>query len=506
MNENESNESHAESKESSESSRPEQIEIADLENISSSPAFNEDLAPVPIKKRNWSAAHFAALWAGMACNIPTYMMASGLIANGMSCWQALFTILLGNTIVLLPIALNSHPGTKYGIPFPVLVRASYGIRGSNLPALMRAVVACGWFGINAWIGGQALFTLLKAIFPALASTQNLPAGTHNQAEWLSFLAFWALNLAVIYRGMDFLKKFETLAAPFVFGLTFLLTIFMTQKAGNLGSLVKDPGKFRNFAEFMPVFVPSVTAMIGSWATLSLNMPDFTRFGRSQKDQVLGQALALPATMTAFAGMGVIITSAGTVLYPGLKLTELWDPVILVGRFTEPLVVAIAMFTIMLATLSVNITANLVSPANDLANIFPKWISFRKGAIITGVCGLLMQPWRFLEDPHAYIFDWLLGYAGGLAAIAGVMICDYWIIRRKTLDLADLYLLKGRYWYFHGWNLKAVIATVLGCGLAWIGLIVKSLHFLYDYSWFVGLGSSALLYWLLMRSDEKDRSN
>lgn len=482
------------------------VELVDESVISQSPVYNHDLAPVPIRKRYWHAYHFAALWAGMACNIPSYMMASGLIADGMNWWQALAAILLGNLIVLLPILLNSHAGTKYGIPFPVLVRASYGIRGSNLPALMRALVACGWFGINAWIGGQALFTLVKALIPGWGSMLGGTFHGHTTSEWLSFLLFWLCNILVIYRGMDFLKKFETMAAPIVFSLTGALAVWMTIEARGLGSLIESESKYNTASEFIPVFVPAVTAMIGSWSTLSLNMPDFTRFSRSQKDQIIGQVTALPLSMTAFAGMGVLITSAGSVLYPHMKMSDLWDPVTLVGQFSSPLLVASAMFTIMLATLSVNIAANLVSPANDLANCFPRLISFRTGALITGIIGLLIQPWRLMEDPHAYIFSWLLGYAGGLASIAGVMIADYWLLRRKKLNLRDLYLLEGEYSYSGGWNWKAVFATMIGCALAWIGLLEKNLKILYDYSWFVGLIGSGVIYWLFMKRSGGSRTN
>ena len=469
---------------------------AEIENSS---AYNEDLAPIPVDKRQWSELHFAALWAGMACNIPSYMTASGLIASGMNWWQALLTIFIGNTVVLLPIVLNSHPGTKYGIPYPVLVRASFGLRGSNLPALMRAVVACGWFGINAWIGGQALFTLLKTLIPnwkVLAGAASI-AG-HTATEWISFLIFWSLNILVIFKGMDFLKKFETMAAPFVFALTFALTLWMLNQAQDLGTLIHSPGKYSSVATFMPAFIPAVTAMIGSWSTLSLNMPDFTRFSKSQKSQIIGQVTALPASMTAFAAMGIVITSAGTVLYPNMALTQLWDPVTLVGQLPHPIIVALAMFTIMLATLSVNIAANLVSPANDFANMLPQWISFRKGAFIAGLLGIVIQPWRLMEDPNAYIFTWLLGYAGGLASISGVMISDYWIVRKTVLDLPSLYVTKGAYWYLDGWNWRAVVATICGCVVAWIGLLIPQLRILYDYSWFGGLFSSMAVYVFLMK--------
>lgn len=475
------------------------VEIADDSVVKASPVFNEDLAPIPIEKRHWSWRHFSALWAGMACNIPTYMMASGLITSGMNWWQALLTVLLGNVIVLVPILLNSHAGTKYGIPFPVLVRASYGVIGSNLPALMRALVACGWFGINAWIGGQALCTLIKALIPGWPTLLGPAIEGHTPSEWISFLLFWALNIFVIFHGMEFLRKLETWAAPFVLTMTALLTGWTVYQAHGFGALVEDAGKYPTFAAFFPVFIPSVTAMVGSWATLSLNMPDFTRFSRSQKDQVKGQILALPASMTAFAGMGVITTSAGMVLYPHMKLSQLWDPITLIGNFTQPLVVAVAMFTVMLATLAVNVAANVVSPANDLANCFPKWISFKRGALITGIVGILIQPWRLIADPQAYIFSWLLGYGGGLGSIAGVMIVDYWLIRKKNLNLIDLYLVDGEYRYTNGWNLKAVLATVAGCAAAWIGIVWPPARILYDYSWFVGLGTSSVVYYLLMKT-------
>lgn len=482
------------------------VELKDNSEISHSSAYNADLAPIPISQRYWSAYHFAALWAGMACNIPSYMTASGLIANGMNWWQALLTIFIGNSVVLLPIVLNSHPGTRYGIPFPVLVRASFGIRGSNLPALMRAIVACGWFGINAWIGGQALFTLFKTLIPKWKTFlgEALISG-YTATEWVSFLLFWALNIVVIFKGMDFLKKFETLAAPFVFTLTFALTIWMLNQAHGLGSLIESPGKYKTASEFLPAFVPAVTAMIGSWSTLSLNMPDFTRFSKSQKSQILGQVTALPASMTAFAAMGILITSAGTVLYPNMTLTQLWDPVTLVGQLKEPAIVAASMFTIMLATLSVNIAANLVSPANDFANILPRWITFRKGAFITGLLGIAIQPWRLIEDPNAYIFTWLLGYAGGLGSISGVMIADYWIVRKTQLDLRSLYLTEGPYWYQNGWNWRAVAATICGCIIAWIGLLLPQLRVLYDYSWFGGIFSSIAVYVILMNNAPRQSS-
>jgi len=462
-----------------------------LSEIENSPLYNDDLAPVPITRRNWTTYNYAALWISMAHCIPTYMLASGLISAGMNWWQALVTILLGNVIVLGPILLNSHPGTKYGIPFPVFARAAYGTSGSNLPALMRAIVACGWFGIQAWIGGQAIHIFLGSVFPAWNGLLGGAVGGHTPTEWISFLLFWALNIFVIFRGMDLLRKVENWAAPFVLLMTAILLAWILYQAGGIGFLLHEPGRFQTFGEFFKIFIPSLTAMIGFWATLSLNMPDFTRFGKSQREQMVGQTVALPTTMVVFAAMGILITSAAVVVFPNARPDELWDPVKLVGQFSQPLVVAVSMFTIIVATLSVNIAANVVSPANDFANAFPRFISFRTGGLITGIIGILMQPWRLLADPSGYIFSWLLGYSGGLGSIAGVLIADYWLIRKTDLNLGDLYRTRGIY---SGWNWRAVTATLMGCFFAWIGLIIPTLRPLYDYAWFVGFGVAFFVHW------------
>lgn len=482
-----------------------------LRAIEASALYNDDLAPVPLGKRTWSTYNFAALWISMAHCIPTYMLASGLIGAGMSWGQALFTIALGNVIVLVPILANSHAGTKYGIPFPVFARAAYGTVGSNLPALMRAIVACGWFGINCWIGGQAIHTLVRALVPEWhtllggviggvpAKTLGLGHGLvsvagYTPTEYISFALFWALNVLVAFKGMDLLRKIENWAAPFVLVMTALLVGWAIWKADGLGPIMTQPGKFKTVGEFLPVFIPSLTAMIGFWATLSLNMPDFTRFGRSQREQAIGQVVALPSTMTVFAAMGVVITSATAIIFG----RAIWDPVELVGQFKQPWVVAMSMFTVGVATISVNIAANVVSPANDFANAFPRFVDFKRGGLITGILGVVLQPWRLIADPSGYIYAWLLGYSGGLGSIAGVLIVDYYALRGRRLALADLYLPDGEYRYRRGWNIPASGATLLGCAVAWIGLAVPQLKGLFDYAWFVGFGVSSLAYWGWMR--------
>jgi NCS1 family nucleobase:cation symporter-1 len=471
-----------------------ELEEKDSQALQESPLYNPDLAPVPLAKRNWTTYNFAALWISMAHCIPTYMLASGLIDSGMSWLQALGTILLGNVIVLVPILLNSHPGTRYGIPFPVLLRASYGSYGANLPALMRALVACGWFGINAWIGGAVLHTFFGSIFPGWAHLLgSAPIGGYLPTQWLSFLLFWGLNIFVIFRGMDLVRKLENFAAPFVLVMAAVLLVWAVKKANGFGPIIDRPAKLSS-AEFWKAFPIALTGMVGFWATLSLNMPDFTRYGKSQRAQMIGQTIALPTTMFGFSAMAVIITSATSVVFG----RPIWKPELLIGELKDPVWVGLSALTLVIATLAVNIAANVVSPANDFANAWPKHIDFKRGALITGVVGILFMPWKLTEDSHAYLVGWLVLYSGGLGAIAAIMVVDYWVIRKRNLALYDLYVPDGVYRYRHGWNPAAVVATVVGCGLAWGGLLFPFLKGLYDFAWFVGFAGAGLVYYLAMR--------
>ena len=471
-----------------------ELEQADLQALTDSPLYNPDLAPVPLPERKWTTYNFAALWISMAHCIPTYMLASGLIDSGMSWMQALFTILLGNVIVLVPILLNSHPGTRYGIPFPVLLRASYGSYGANLPALMRALVACGWFGINAWIGGAVLHTFFGSVFPGWPHLLgSAPIGGYVPTQWLSFLLFWGLNIFVIFRGMDLVRKLENFAAPFVLVMAGILLAWAVKQAHGLGPIIDRPATL-SAAQFWKVFPVALTGMVGFWATLSLNMPDFTRYGQSQRAQMIGQTIALPTTMFGFSMMAVIITSATSVVFG----RTIWKPELLIGELKDPLWVGLSALTLVIATLAVNIAANVVSPANDFANAWPKHINFRRGALITGIVGILFMPWKLTEDSHAYLVGWLVLYSGGLGAIAAIMVVDYWVIRKRNLKLYDLYVPNGSYRYSRGWNPAAVVATLIGCGLAWGGLLFPALKGLYDFAWFVGFAAAGLVYYVAMR--------
>ena len=455
--------------------------------------YNDDLAPIPASKRTWTTYNYISLWVAMSVCIPTYMLASGLIAGGMSWKQAVGTVLLGNLIVLVPMILNAHAGTKYGIPFPVLVRASFGVRGANVPAVLRAVVACGWFGIQTWIGGQAIYSMLQIIFPQTAG--NASAG------WICFFAFWLLNMAVVWRGIEMIKFLEGIGAPFMFGVGLLLLWWITRKAGGLGPVLDSPSKFKTTGEFLRFFIPSLTGMVGFWATVALNIPDFTRYAKSQKAQMLGQALGLPITMTVYSFIGVAVTSASVVLFG----QAIWDPVVLIGRFHEPVVASIALLAIVLATLNTNVAANVVSPSNDFSNLNPRLISFRTGGIITGVAGLLMMPWKLLADFNTYIFGWLVGYSGLLGPIAGIMITDYFLVRKTQLDLAALYKRMGEYEYRGGVNPAALLALGTGILVALIGLLLPGLRWLYDYAWFTGFAVSSVIYYVSAMAMNKTSS-
>ncbi|MGB7727651.1 MAG: NCS1 family nucleobase:cation symporter-1 [Candidatus Acidiferrum sp.] len=448
--------------------------------------YNSDLAPIPQEKRSWGTYNYASLWVAMSVCIPTYMLASGLIAGGMNWIQAVGTILLGNLIVLIPMLLNAHAGARYGIPFPVFVRASFGVRGANIPAILRALVACGWFGIQAWIGGQAIYSMLRILWPGAAS---LP-GSH----WICFFVFWAINMAVIWRGIETIKFLEGIGAPFMLVVGLLLLFWITRKAGGFGPVLHTPSKFKSTAEFLRFFIPSLTGMVGFWATVALNIPDFTRYAKSQHAQMVGQALGLPTAMTLYSFIGVAVTSASAVIFG----EAIWDPVALLERFNRPAIALIALIALLVATLNTNVAANVVSPSNDFSNLRPSLISFRTGGLITGVVGIALMPWKLLSTFSAYIFGWLVGCSALLGPIAGIMICDYYLVRHRQLAVEDLYRRGGAYEYRHGFNALAIVSLAVGIAVALAGLVVPALHWLYDYAWFVGFLVSGGLYCLLMR--------
>lgn len=476
--------------------------------VPQSELYNADLAPTTAAQRTWAWYHFAALWIGMVMCIPSYTLAAGLIDQGMSPWQAVTTVLLGNAIVLVPMLLIGHAGAKYGIPYAVLVRSSFGTQGAKLPAMLRAVVACGWYGIQTWFGGLAMYTLLNILTGNALQAEPLPLLGINAGQLVCFLAFWALQLYFVVHGTESIRWLETVSAPLKIVMCLFLVGWALTHAGGFGSMMSMPSKFVDGGEkagqFWIVFWPSLTAMVGFWATLALNIPDFTRFARSQRDQIVGQTIGLPVPMGLLALMSVIVTSATVVIYG----KAIWDPVDLASRFTG-IGVGLALLVLTLDTMCCNLAANLVGPAYDFASLNPRRISYRTGGLITAAIALLAMPWKILESTQGYIFTWLVGYSALLGPVAGIMLVDYYLLRSRRLDVRQLFEERGAYAYRNGWNVAAIVALLAGVlpnlpgflhaafPQSFVG-VPDLFKTLYTYAWFAGLGISAVVYAVLMR--------
>jgi len=481
-----------------------------------SPYYSADMAPTTRADRKWAMKDMAVLWISMAACVPTYMLASGLITDGMNWWQAVATIFLGNVIVLIPMVLNAHAGTKYGIPFPVYCRSSFGLLGANVPALLRALVACGWFGIQTWIGGQAIYQILKVFIPSWEKLSLISVLEINAAQLGCFLFFWSINMFVIYRGIESIRILLNIKAPLLILMGLLLLGWAYNRANGFGPMLSSPSQFApggpKAGQFWAFFFPALTANIGFWATLSLNIPDFSRYAHSQRDQIVGQAVGLPTTMGLYAFIGVAVTSATVVIYGKAE----WDPVELIGRFQNPTVLIIALVSLCIATLATNLAANVVSPANDFAHLWPKRISFRTGGLITGIIGIVMMPWKLVADPEGYIYTWLIAYSTLLGAVGGILIADYFVIRGKRLDLPGLYLRGGPYWYSGGFNVIALVALAAGIApcipgfLGTVKLVTVPPYWLtlYHYAWFISFAGAFVVYWIGMSATgaaREDRS-
>lgn len=456
--------------------------------LSTSSLWNEDLRPTTFAEHSWKGINFATLWIGMCLCIPAYTMASGMITLGMNWWQAIGTIFIGNVIVLVPILLNSHAGTKFGIPYPVFARLWFGDKGAHIPAMARAIVAAGWFGINTWIGTGAIDTLLAATFSGWA---NLPGHTA-----IIFALFWLLNVGVAYKGPQAIKVLGAISAPVVGISAIILLIWAFTRSGGWGPILETPSKFETTGAFLKVFFPALTGVIAFWATLALNIPDFCRYAKNQKSQMVAQTLSLPLTMSIFSFIGIAVSSATIVIFG----EALWDPVQLIAKF-PPFVIFLGTLVIVLSSLTINVGANVVAPARAIENLNPRRITFAMGALITGLFAILLQPWYIMSNFGNYIFGWLGTYGALLGPIDGIAIADYWLVRKRQMSLKELYDPNGRYSYSSGYNKNGIYALIIGVLIPALGLVVAPLHFLWENAWTVGLFISIIVYTYLMREDK-----
>jgi len=563
------------------------------ENLSDSPLYSEHLAPIPEEKRTWSLWNLTAIWVGMAVCIPTYILASYMIKSGLSWQAALIIIGLANLIITIPMVLNGHAGVKYGIPFPVMGRASFGIKGIHIAAIVRAIVACGWFGIQTWIGGLAFYAIWNAVTGSSASI-GLDIG-----KFIGFGLFWLVNLYFIWNGTESIKWLESFAAPILVLMGFLLIIWGSYEAGGFSNVLKQgeqlqkpaaylsyknnklavhlsplknlKGKY-NAGEFQAdvpitsggkratgwqrlqpwnkIFILNIpgmdlqavlngkksvdvqfrqaagnttnessivnltfkagngddssvnlwtyilwlTAMVGFWATMSLSIADITRYARNQREQVIGQFIGLPGSMVLYSFVGIFVTFAAVANFNDILISQdaPWDPVSLLARFENPVIVIVSQIFMIIATLSTNIAANVIAPANAFANLYPKKIDFKRGGLITGIIGILIAPWWLLDE----ISGFLIFVSGLLGPVLGILLCDYFVIRKKELNLSALYKTDGEYSYKAGFNPAAMTALFFGVFTALIGYWMPALSFLYNLSWFSGFIIAFVLYYFL----------
>lgn len=462
---------------------------------------NEDLKPTAPNQRTFSGFEIASLWVGLVVGVPSYYLAGSLVDLGMAWWQGIATVVAANMILLVPLVLTGHAGTLYGISFPVLARSSFGIHGAHIPTLLRALIGCGWYGIESWIGGEAIFLLLPKAMKETSLSLPLPWLGTSPLEFACFLVFWVAQLAFVWRGIDGIRKLEKYSAPILVALTSCLLIWSCVKAGGFGHMLSLSSRL-SASEFWSVFFPSLTANISFWATVAINIPDFTRYAKSQKDQIIGQ-IGLPIFMGAFTFVGLAVTSSTKVIF-GQVIS---DPIQLLGQIGGLTTRIIAILGISLAIITTNIAANVVAPANALVNLSPKWFTFRRGALLTALLGIAFQPWRLLKSSESFVYTWLVGYSALMGPIAGIVLADYYIIQKTNLNMKDLYSRSpyGAYRYSGGFNVAAILALVIGILPVAPGFLQKvgfatsvpnTFVVIYNNAWFVSFFSAGFLYLVL----------
>ncbi|QSO47406.1 NCS1 family nucleobase:cation symporter-1 [Alicyclobacillus mengziensis] len=453
---------------------------------------NANLRPIAQSERKWSWYSYMALWMGMVHNIFNYEVAASLIVLGMNIWQALLTIFVADLILMVPLALNGYVGNKYGIPFPVFARLAFGVFGANIPALIRAFVAIGWFGVQSFLGSTALNALLILLIPSWSHMSGTFLGLPGNG-WIALLLFWVLQGVVATHGMDVIRRFENWAGPVILIVMLGLVVWAVTVLHGMGPIFTEPSKFKSSGAFWAVFGPGVISVIGSWASMGLNIPDFTRFSRSTKDQVVGQFVGLPITTFVFSLMASFITSATIVAFG----SAIWDPVQLLQHFKSPVVLILGAAALTIATMSVNVASNLVSPIYDLINAFPRKLNFRSAAIVSMVIAFVIMPWKLMQSPQG--IDTLLNTAGAfLGPATGIVIADFWLLRTRRVKLTDLYTREGVYRYSKGFNVTAIVVLIISMLVSFAGNFLPIFKVFAGYGWLIGVVLGFVLYYIVMK--------
>lgn len=467
---------------------------------------NDDLAPIQPQHRTWRTTDFLVIWISMVTSIATYMCGSSLIAEGMNWWQAVAVIFLSSVLLLIPMFLNAHVGVKYGIPFPIYCRLAWGVRGANIPAMLRALVACGWFGIYLWLGASSLYSIFYWFSPHWLDALPKSISGINIIQLLALLIFALVHFLIIRKGIRGIRILLNIKAPILLVAALVLFIWAIWRAHGFGPIFSQPSAFipggAKAGQFWIFFVPAVTAMMADWSTVALNITDFTRYSKNQLSQVVGQGLGLPFARALLAFVGIAVTSATVVIFG----KAIWNPVDVVNQIGSPMIIVVGAVIICIAAVATNLAANVVSTANDFSHLWPQKISFKTGGYITIVIGILMQPWKIIANPNGFIFMWLLAYAGLIGTLSGIAIADYYLIRKTKIKIAELYQSKNSYWYFHGFNPVAIIAfgiAIAPCLPGFLGTVglVKVSDFwlrLYHYSWFVNFFLALVIYPVLYK--------
>ncbi|BBG25130.1 hypothetical protein IC006_2465 [Sulfuracidifex tepidarius] len=460
--------------------------------------YNRNLIPLPRSMKNWTWVNFTTVWAGMVHNIVQFEIAALLTFEFGPIWALLITGLAYGT-QLVVMFLNGHMGAKWGIPFPVSVRSMYGLKGASIPVILRGFVALFWFSVQTYVGGTIINAVLSIFSPYWASLDSNVLGMPENIA-LSFLIFWSINVAVLFKGMQEVKYFELVVGPLIMGILGALAIYGVQLAHGVGNLFSvAPSMSLNFNDVSL----AIASLAGAYATLALNIMDFTRFSKTQKDQVVGQAIGFPILFVIFTFIVVLIVS--TMIYSfKISIAEApnyVNPVNIMYLFTHnPLITLILGITLIFATVGVNVAANLVSPIYDLISLFPrKFSTWNKAAVIASVLGIGYVPWLWYSNAGS-LFDALNIIGTSLGAVAGVMIAKYWLLDRTKMKLVDLFTPKGLYWYKDGVSANAIISTLIGGLVPLIGVVLPSLSLIYDYGWYIAIIVSMLVFILLSKRD------